>query len=96
MKAIWTIAKLTFREAMRRRILLAGLLLGISFLIIFTIGIHFLLVQIRAEVAARTAAKMGMTGALRRNPRTVVASGPTKSAPKAGRQSCLGFAVTSG
>jgi len=31
MKPILILAKLTFREAMRRRIMLAGLLLGISF-----------------------------------------------------------------
>src|SRR5512139_1598818 len=52
MKPILILAKLTFREAMRRRILLAGLLLGISFLIIFTIGFHFILAQVEAETAA--------------------------------------------
>lgn len=52
MKPVWTLAKLTFREAMRRRIMLAGLLLGISFLIIFTIGFHYILAQIRIELDA--------------------------------------------
>lgn len=52
MSSVWILAKLTFREAMRRRILLAGLLLGISFLIIFTIGFHFILAQVEAEIAA--------------------------------------------
>ena len=52
MRAILILAKLTLREAMRRRILLAGLLLGVSFLIIFTIGFHYLLAQFEAEIAA--------------------------------------------
>jgi ABC-type transport system involved in multi-copper enzyme maturation permease subunit len=41
--ATLTIARLTFREAARRRILLAALLLGVVFLIIFGIGYHFIL-----------------------------------------------------
>lgn len=52
MSAIWILTKLTFREAIRRRIMLAGLVLGISFLIIYTIGLHFILTQIRADTAA--------------------------------------------
>ena len=52
MKAIGVLAKLTFREAIRRRIMLAGLILGVSFLILFTIGFHFILIQVRAAVAA--------------------------------------------
>ncbi len=51
MRAVWILAKLTFREAMRRRIMLAGLLLGVSFLIIFTIGFHFILIQVRSVTA---------------------------------------------
>ncbi len=51
MRAIGILAKLTFREAMRRRIMLAGLVLGVCFLIIFTIGFHFILEQIRFAVA---------------------------------------------
>ena len=38
-----TIARLTFQEASRRKILLAALLLGILFLIIFGLGFHFIL-----------------------------------------------------
>jgi len=48
MNAIWTLARLTFREAMRRRIMLAGLLLGIAFLVIYSIGLHFIITQIRS------------------------------------------------
>ncbi len=59
MSPIGILARLTFREAMRRRILLAGLVLGISFLIIFTIGFHFILGQIRPAVA-RSAPSQGM------------------------------------
>jgi ABC-type transport system involved in multi-copper enzyme maturation permease subunit len=59
MRPVWIIAKLTLREAMRRRIMLAGLILGISFLVIFTIGFHFILEQIQLAVAA-SASSQGM------------------------------------
>ena len=39
--AVFTIARLTFREAARRRILLAALLLGLAFLVIYAIGFHY-------------------------------------------------------
>lgn len=38
-----TIAKLTFREAARRKILLAALLLGVLFLTIYGLGYHFII-----------------------------------------------------
>ena len=55
MRPIWIIARLTFREAIRRRVILAGLILGISFLIIYSIGLHFIIQQIMmfAEENAR-------------------------------------------
>ncbi len=59
MTAIGILAKLTFREAMRRRILLAGSVLGVSFLVIFTIGFHFILEQVRFAVDA-SAPSQGM------------------------------------
>jgi ABC-2 type transport system permease protein len=37
------IARLTFREASRRKILLAALILGLLFLIVFGVGFHFLI-----------------------------------------------------
>jgi Cu-processing system permease protein len=40
---IWVIATLTFREAVRRRIVLASGLLGLGFVIIFSIGFHFII-----------------------------------------------------
>jgi len=46
MNAMFILAKLTFREAIRRRILLAGFALGVSFLIIYSIGLHFILTQV--------------------------------------------------
>jgi hypothetical protein len=42
MKAIWTIAHLTIHEAARRRILLALLICGGAFLVLFGIGLHFI------------------------------------------------------
>jgi Cu-processing system permease protein len=42
MKAIWTIAHLTIHEAARRRILLALLICGAAFLVLFGIGLHFI------------------------------------------------------
>jgi Cu-processing system permease protein len=42
MKRTLTITVLTFREAVRRRIALASLLLGIAFLVIFSIGFYFI------------------------------------------------------
>ncbi len=53
MSPILILSKLTFREAIRRRIMLAGLILGISFLILFTTGFHFILTQIRSVTAAK-------------------------------------------
>lgn len=53
MNAILILANLTFREAIRRRIVLAGLALGISFLVIYSIGLHFILLDIRQEFTLR-------------------------------------------
>lgn len=40
---VLVIARLTFKEAARRRILLAALVLGVLFLLVFGLGFHFLL-----------------------------------------------------
>ena len=53
MKNIWTIARMTFREATRRRIVLTGLVLGLVFLTVFTIG--FRMVFINASIEATEA-----------------------------------------
>ena len=41
-RGVFVIARLTFREASRRRILLAALALGCVFLLIYGLGIHFI------------------------------------------------------
>jgi len=46
----FTIARLTFLEAARRKILLAALLLGLLFLIIYSLGFHFLIVETEKSV----------------------------------------------
>lgn len=42
MNTIITITKLTFREAVRRKIVLAALLLGVAFLVIYSVGLYFI------------------------------------------------------
>lgn len=39
---IFTLSRLTFLEASRRRILLAGLVLGLAFLLMFSVGLYFI------------------------------------------------------
>ncbi len=46
MKSIWVLTQMTFREAIRRRIVLTGLLLGVTFLVIYSIGFHFIIGQV--------------------------------------------------
>jgi ABC-type transport system involved in multi-copper enzyme maturation permease subunit len=46
-----TIARLTFREAARRRILLAALALGVLFLIVYGLGFHFIMVEVERETS---------------------------------------------
>jgi ABC-type transport system involved in multi-copper enzyme maturation permease subunit len=41
MRNIWTLARMTYRETLRRRIVLTGLILGLCFLVVFSIGFHF-------------------------------------------------------
>ena len=49
MNKIWIVARMTFREAIRRRIVLTGLVLGILFLIIFSIGFRMIYTAILTE-----------------------------------------------
>ncbi len=49
MHAILTMARLTFQEAVRRRIVLAALLLGLAFLAIYNLGFYFLRQDITAS-----------------------------------------------
>ena len=52
MSNIWILARMTFLEARRRRIVLAGLVLGLGFLVIYSIGFHFIIAQIRVVAAS--------------------------------------------
>ena len=49
MNKIWIVARMTFQEAIRRRIVLAGLILGVLFLIIFSIGFRMISTAILAD-----------------------------------------------
>lgn len=55
MKHIWTLARMTFREALRRRIVLTGLVLGLCFLIIYSIGFHYIYTSVRSAEASMQA-----------------------------------------
>jgi Cu-processing system permease protein len=48
--ATWIIARLTFREAARRKIALTGFLLGLAFVILFSIGFFYINQQVRQNV----------------------------------------------
>jgi Cu-processing system permease protein len=48
----WIVARMTFREAIRRRIVLTGLILGILFLILFSIGAYLISTEIERETLA--------------------------------------------
>jgi ABC-type transport system involved in multi-copper enzyme maturation permease subunit len=52
MKNIWILARMTFREATRRRIVLTGLVLGVCFLVVFSIGFHMILAAASEETAS--------------------------------------------
>lgn len=58
MRQIWIVARMTFREAIRRRIVLTGLILGILFLIVFSVGFHLILVDMN-EFGAQGGAAVG-------------------------------------
>jgi len=57
MNKIWILARMTFREAIRRRIVLTGLVLGSCFLVIFSIGFHMIYTAI-GKTAAQTGSAM--------------------------------------
>ena len=50
MSSISVLARMTFQEAIRRRIVLTGLILGILFLIVFAVGAHMISIEISREV----------------------------------------------
>jgi ABC-type transport system involved in multi-copper enzyme maturation permease subunit len=55
MKAIWIITKMTFREAIRKKIVLTGLVLGVCFLLAFSTGFHLIIAQVELAGKAATA-----------------------------------------
>jgi hypothetical protein len=48
-KKIWILARMTFREAIRRRIVLTGLVLGILFLVVYSVGFRMIFTEISRE-----------------------------------------------
>jgi Cu-processing system permease protein len=50
--SIFIISRLTFQEAARRKILLAALLLGLLFLVVFGLGFHFLIQGLEEDLGA--------------------------------------------
>jgi ABC-type transport system involved in multi-copper enzyme maturation permease subunit len=59
MTAIFIIARLTFQEAVRRRIVLSALLLGAAFLVLFSLGFHFMQPEIERAAAGGPANAIG-------------------------------------
>lgn len=53
MNASLIIARLTFREAARRRIALAALVLGLAFLAVYNLGLYFLYLDFQNSMAGR-------------------------------------------
>jgi len=56
MTKIWILARMTFREAIRRRIVLTGLVLGVLFLVIFSVGFHLIFGEMSREIAQNASA----------------------------------------
>jgi ABC-2 type transport system permease protein len=57
-RAVLTIAHLTLAEARRRRILAAALLLGAAFVLLFAVGFHFIVRDMRSHGASPTQARI--------------------------------------
>ena len=52
MNSILILTQMTFRQAIRRRIVLTGLLLGVCFLIVYSIGFHMINATAMGPIAA--------------------------------------------
>jgi Cu-processing system permease protein len=59
-KKIWIMARLTFREAVRRRIVLTGLVLGILFLIVYSVGFRMIYTEVSREAAREGASRVAV------------------------------------
>jgi Cu-processing system permease protein len=55
-KKIWILARMTFLEAIRRRIVLTGLILGTLFLIVYSLGFYMIFTAISNEAALEATA----------------------------------------
>ena len=55
MKNTWILARMTYREALRRRIVLTGLVLGLCFLLVYSLGFHFIIVQVNRAASSAAA-----------------------------------------
>jgi ABC-type transport system involved in multi-copper enzyme maturation permease subunit len=49
LRSVWVIARLTFHEARRSRILLAAIVLSTLFLIVYALGINFIYIEVTRE-----------------------------------------------
>jgi Cu-processing system permease protein len=58
-RPICILARLTFLEAVRRRIVLTGLVLGVCFLLVYSIGFHLIIGQMARSAATPVAAQAG-------------------------------------
>lgn len=59
--ATWVIARLTFREAARRKILWAALILGVAFLALYGIGVYFIHREIQHSISSQNLTAMRET-----------------------------------
>ena len=62
MKATLILAKMTFREAARRKIVLTALVLGICFLVVYSIGIHLIISNVEQEAVGAARGNPAATG----------------------------------
>ncbi len=61
MRSTLVIARLTFAEASRRKILLAALILGLIFLVIYGLGYHFIMSDIESDVQRTASSRAALT-----------------------------------
>ncbi|HEX9014057.1 MAG TPA: ABC transporter permease subunit [Anaerolineaceae bacterium] len=61
MSATMVIARMTFREALRRKIVITALILGVCFLVIYSVGFHMIVGDIHRVVSNSAAATPAVT-----------------------------------
>ncbi len=75
MKNTWILARMTYREALRRRIVLTGLVLGLCFLLVYSLGFHFIITQVNLTASRAAAANPASNQAM-----TSIANAESKNA----------------